>query len=545
MNPLPVENPPLETNSGSLPLVGSVLPPAVPAVILTSAMSPPQKSGRNPIAAWVAAWIFDSETMAWFASALVHVGIVLGMSMIVVVQQGVGPGWFLEGIAANDLPEMLDVELESLANSGDTATDLGDSTTFIGLPDLQLGSESIEVGGPELSPSAVATVDTPASDLEGIGRPLASLGGGLEGRLLGNRRATALSGGGSAGSEAAVEAGLKWLAAHQLEDGSWTFRLDEAHCPQCAGQCRNPGLINSKTASTGLALLCFLGGGYTHETGPYRDEVSRGLYFLVHRMMITEEGGDLRDRSESSSLQDNMMLIRKSGDMYSHAIATLALCEAYAMTEDRDLASAAQEAIAFIVNAQHEGGGGRYEPKDPGDLSVTGWQLMALKSGALGRLAIPRDVWYRATTFLDSLQFDRGTNYGYQEPKPKSTAITAVGLYGRLLLGWPAEHAPLLKGTARLSKEKPAENNMYFNYYTSLVLHHVGGTGWKRWNPRMRNYLVGTQADTGHETGSWYFDEAWSDRGGRLYSTTLAILTLEVYYRYMPMYRSEYLEAAP
>ena len=86
---------------------------------------------------------------------------------------------------------------------------------------------------------------------------------------------------------------------------------------------------------------------------------------------------------------------------------------------------------------------------------------------------------------------------------------------------------------------------MYFNYYASQALFHTGGSGWERWNPRMREYLISLQATEGHEAGSWYIDENWSDRGGRLYTTALAILTLEVYYRYMPMYREAFVDDAP
>jgi hypothetical protein len=273
--------------------------------------------------------------------------------------------------------------------------------------------------------------------------------------------------------------------------------------------------------------------------------VSRAIYYLINKMVISSDGGDLRDVSMITNAVDNLMLVRKSGDMYSHAIATLALCEAYAMTRDSSLKEPAQKAVDFIVYAQNEAGGWRYEPKQPGDLSVTGWQLMALKSGVLGRLEVPRDVWYRASEFLDSVQDEKGATYGYQQPSTNRPAMSSVGLYGRLMLGWPRGHQPLLKGAALLAREQPRDSNMYFNYYTSQVLHHVGGNSWKKWNPRMRNYLVSTQAEDGHEAGSWYFDEAWSDRGGRLYSTTLAILTLEVYYRYMPMYQSEFIDTAP
>jgi len=114
-----------------------------------------------------------------------------------------------------------------------------------------------------------------------------------------------------------------------------------------------------------------------------------------------------------------------------------------------------------------------------------------------------------------------------------------------MMLGWPRDHSPMLKGMARIAEQAPHQHDMYFNYYASQALHHLGGPGWKRWNPRMREYLVKSQATTGHETGSWYFEEVWSKRGGRIYTTTLAILTLEVYYRYMPMYQDAFLSNAP
>jgi hypothetical protein len=86
---------------------------------------------------------------------------------------------------------------------------------------------------------------------------------------------------------------------------------------------------------------------------------------------------------------------------------------------------------------------------------------------------------------------------------------------------------------------------MYFIYYASQVLHHLGGRHWEKWNPRMREYLVHSQATKGHEAGSWYFDEPHSTPGGRLYTTTMAIMTLEVYYRYMPLYGESFVERGP
>lgn len=468
------------------------------------------------------------------------------LSLVTIVQPGIGPDWSFIGSATPvELDQDLDLEVSPLDSFGDEADQMSESPMAIGLPELEIGSELTEVAPALIAPRAQSTVDDLATNFQDIGSLLAMPGGGLEGRTLENRRGMALAGGGSQASERAVEAGLRWLVEHQREDGSWSFKFDSQHCPQCDNQCRNPGVIDSTTASTGLSLLCFLGAGYTQREGPYQDVVSRAIYYLINKMVIDENGGDLRDVSTITNPVDNLILIRKSGDMYSHGIATLALSEAYAMTRDPGLKEPAKLAIDFIVNAQNEAGGWRYEPKQPGDLSVTGWQLMALKSGVLGSLEIPRNVWYRAADFLDSVQDEKGATYGYQQPSSNRPTMSAVGLYGRLLLGWPRDHQPLLKGAALLAREQPRENNMYFNYYTSLVLHHVGGNGWNRWNPRMRNYLVESQEDDGHEAGSWYFDEAWSDRGGRLYTTTLAILTLEVYYRYMPMYQADTVDVAP
>jgi hypothetical protein len=82
-------------------------------------------------------------------------------------------------------------------------------------------------------------------------------------------------------------------------------------------------------------------------------------------------------------------------------------------------------------------------------------------------------------------------------------------------------------------------NNMYYNYYATQVLHHYGGYPWRKWNELMREYLVATQAPSGHEQGSWFFfgSDHGCLAGGRLYCTAMASMILEVYYRHMPLYK--------
>lgn len=332
-------------------------------------------------------------------------------------------------------------------------------------------------------------------------------------------RQRALETGGNKQSEQAVERALAWLAAHQRDDGSWRFDHTNAICQ---GECRNPGSFHSANAATGLALLPFLGAGYTHQSGPYQAVVQNGLYYLGSKMIVTKRGGDLHQQT-----------------MYAQGIATLALCECYGMTRDKSLKPYAKAGIDFILNAQDpRGGGWRYAPLQPGDTTVTGWQVLALRSGELAGLMVPSPTLGGVEKFLDHVQADDGAAYGYQSPEPTRTN-TSIGLLCRMLLGWPRGERALVRGVSWLEKQGPHPNDMYFNYYATQVMHHFGGSPWDHWNRQMRDFLIKTQAQQGHESGSWYFPgDEHGKVGGRLYATCLAAMTLEVYYRYLPIYES-------
>ncbi|MEM9657165.1 MAG: prenyltransferase/squalene oxidase repeat-containing protein, partial [Planctomycetota bacterium] len=451
--------------------------------------------------------------------------------------------------------ESVDFELSSMPAGGDRRPNPINQSTVGGKAVDVVDGGGLTAPSLELEPAAASAVASLAEGLDILSDPLASAGGGLEGRSFANRRALALQGGGSAESEAAVEAGLAWLAEHQWPDGGWRFDLEK--CPNCRGYCRDSGSYRTTTAATGLAVLCFLGAGYTQDVGPYQDVVAKGLYYLTERQIITSMGGDLRDsRGDAVELGDaprgglsNLLTARRRDTMYSHGIASLAITEAYAMSRDQGLRAPAEEAVKFIVNAQYDDGGWRYDPAfespGPGDMTVSGWQIATLKSALLAGIEVPYDVWMRIADFLDSLQEENGATYYYFRGEMMSPATTAIGLLGRMICGWPRDRRPLQQGAAKLAAQSPRSNNIYFIYYAAQVLHHVGGPGWQRWNPRMRDYLVSTQSQTGHETGSWYFEEAHSTPGGRLYTTAMAIMTLQVYYRYMPLYQEAFVGETP
>ena len=190
--------------------------------------------------------------------------------------------------------------------------------------------------------------------------------------------------GGTPESEYAVEQALRWLAEHQNYDGSWTFEHQKS--PKCHGSCRDPGYAPGKIAATSLALLPFLGTGQTHRDGQYKKTIDLGLRFLTHSMQIQGDLGSLHELG---------------GQMYGHGLGSIVLCEAYGMTHDQVLEGPAQAAVNYIVAAQDATGGGwRYVPGQPGDTSVVGWQMMALRSAKMAYLRVPSNTLRKAAMNL-------------------------------------------------------------------------------------------------------------------------------------------------
>ena len=252
--------------------------------------------------------------------------------------------------------------------------------------------------------------------------------------------------------------------------------------------------------------------------------VNRGIYHLLQIMQITDRGGSF--------------LFNSPQGMYNQGIATFALCEAYQLSEDNALKEPAQQAITFIFNAQNEQGGWGYLPKRPGDLTITGWQTLALKSADAAGLYIPAQNIVRIDDFLDSQADKSKSFYGYQGPAPKNETCTAIGLILRMFRGWPPSDPRILDGAVYLERQGISTHDIYRNYYLTLMLFHVGGRTFDEWNPRMRDSLIKSQERSGHAKGSWYFDDKWGEIGGRHYTTAMAAMTLEVYYRFSPLYQN-------
>ncbi|MFT7667572.1 MAG: hypothetical protein ACI8X5_000251 [Planctomycetota bacterium] len=389
-------------------------------------------------------------------------------------------------------------------------------------------------GDPDLQAELPFTNDSINSILGIGGNP----GGKAGGRFGGNRD---LRSKGGSGTEPAVLEGLNWLALHQDSDGKWDADGFMKH-DSAADQSSGPGHAEHDVGVTGLALLAFMGDGHTTRQGLHKDRVVRGIKWLRDQQDF--ENGLIGDKIGTSFL-------------YDHGIATLALCEAYYFSKSPILRPNAQKAINFVTTARNPYGVWRYDvpPSGGNDTSVTGWMVFALKSAEESGLKIDSQAFGDSLAWFDEVSDPQSGRVGYSEvgepssrtpgvndqyPREKGEAMTAVGLLCRFFLGQTPAEQPIMKKHAELivktvpewDDEKGLSNDLYYWYYGTYAMYQMGGRYWKAWNKAMKAALIDSQAKSGAAKGSWIPNGPWGHAGGRVYSTALSVLCLEVYFRY-------------
>lgn len=372
----------------------------------------------------------------------------------------------------------------------------------------------------------------------GTGASSARSNQGNEGELFhgrGRGRAETLARhGGSTGTENAVTRGLFWLAAHQDNDGGWDVNGFNRHC-QSFTQCFGKGQPQFDVGVTALATLAFLGAGHSPaKPSTFSEVVRKALNYLLK---LQEKAGNF------SPVVDEFF--------YNHSIATLAMAEAYGIHNDVRYHRSARRALEFSAKAQQSGGGWDYTTERTGrnDLSITGWQIMAMKTAQ--ELDIPFDtsMLERTRGFLGrcirrdgtALYADSGVAAGR-----KGINMVAVGMLSRLYVGDSPDapgirHAQdrILRNPPELEKTYDWERHFQSSYYVysaTLAMFQLGGAPWEAWNHFLKQSVLPHQSAAPHEDGSWEPDGNWLGvMGGRLASTALNVLTFEVYYRYPPL----------
>lgn len=409
-------------------------------------------------------------------------------------------------------------------------------------------------GDPETAAGDLPTPDNEPSEVAGAApehrRPP---------RTARERRERIARFGGTANTENAVEAGLAWLAAHQSPDGRWDRFTFERNCPsdeKCGGVAIRRTQQELHAGMTGLVLLAFLGAGYTDRDGPYQDQVGRGIELLLS---LQRPDGGFSPQPEMAG--------------YNNSVATFALAEYYALTEDPRAAEPLARAVQKLAAMQQELGGWDYLPSPSSgrnDTSITGWAVQALRAAAAAGVPPPRDTLVKAALHLarstepDGRVWYADAGVGFdvdQDMQPDyryGPAMTAVGLTCAPLLGLRRDAPIVRQQQALLLADAPSQalargkdaaqlHSEYYWYYGTVAMFQEGGDEWDRWNSRLRDVLLPLQdrrRSSGerrrHSFGSWQpYAQGWGKwgrMGSRVYTTAICTLTLEIYYRHTPAY---------
>ncbi|MDB6151645.1 MAG: hypothetical protein JWL90_98 [Chthoniobacteraceae bacterium] len=324
--------------------------------------------------------------------------------------------------------------------------------------------------------------------------------------------------GGNPKSEEAILKALRWLKQNQNPDGSF-------------GQ-------QYPMAMTGLALLSFMGHCERPTSQEFGDCVRKMIDFLV----------------QGAGTDGKLSRIGGNEWVYEHGIATYALGETYSLTHDKKVEPVFKKAVEIIVRGQGNDGGWMYNfDKSKSDTSVSGWQIQSLKVAHLSGLNIEgvEEAMKKAMGNIRRVKGPKG-GYGYRDPEDK-WGLTGVGA---LCLQIGGSGGSDVGKAIRFIMDDPASPkikygdggaNLYAWYYATQAAFQHGGSIWQRWNKEFQMEVVGSQSDNGAwpETGgvgkgggalNWVGTGTGSD--AQVYRTSLCILMLEVYYRYLANVRS-------
>ncbi len=398
-------------------------------------------------------------------------------------------------------------------------------TTPNAMPIGDLVKVTTAAAGPAASVIAVTTVT-------GSNEPLTS---SYQNRMRSDRDRIAEQRGGTKDAEAAVQAALQWLASIQNDDGRWDASAHGAGAERPGAEVDRKGAgIHADTGITGLSLLAFLAAGETHLKGPHREHVQHGLEFL------------LGQQAADGNLAGNATQFAR---MYCHGMATLAVSEAYAMTRDERIRPYLERAVSYSVASQDPiDGGWRYNPGDRGDMSQFGWQVMALKSAESAGIAVPqktRDLMQRFLAACSVGTYGGLARYQPSQPANRYTtqqkvtpSMTAEALVCRMFLHDRLNAQATMEAADFITDELPGDGrtNLYYWYYGTLALFQLQDERWDRWNRALQQQLLRNQRSDANLAGSWDPNTVWGGCGGRVYTTAMATLCLEVYYRYLPLY---------
>ena len=308
-------------------------------------------------------------------------------------------------------------------------------------------------------------------------------------------------------TEQVITGGLRWLAAKQNANGSWS-----------ASEGRRS---EHPVAMTGYVLMSFMAAGNLPEQGEFARNVRSGLDFLLDGI-----GPDGQFRGVDGSKY-----------MYNHGIATIALAELYGETRNAGMREKLQRAIQLIVTSQsiqgQHRGGWRYQPR-PGDsdISVTVLQVVALRAAKNGGLAVPQQTIDDAVAYVKRCSVGTTGGFSYQAGGgAPGYARTAAAIYSLQVCGLYDD--PLVPtGSAFLYGQKYDRRHWtYGSNYAGPAQYMIGGETWQKWYELMKQSLMPFVQRVGDQC-------FWQDREvGTVYATACYTSILSMPWHYVPLYQ--------
>jgi hypothetical protein len=301
----------------------------------------------------------------------------------------------------------------------------------------------------------------------------------------------------------AIEKGLRFLAARQQDDGSFTG----------GGYGRN-------AAVCALGGMAWLAEGSTPGRGAFGEEVGRVTDYLLD---IAQQSGLLSAEGAVSR-----------GPMYEHGFATLFLAEVYGMSPREDLREKLELAVDLIVRTQNAEGGWRYQPRrEDADISVSVCQVMALRAARNAGLAVPNETIERSIDYVKRCQNADG-GFRYMAAPGESAFPRSAGAVVALFSAGIYEGAEIERGLTYLDQYRSprgqfGQDNYFFyaHYYAAQSMWQAGGDRWRQWYPAIRDVLVTRQQPDG----------AWADPIGYVYGTAMACIVLQTPDNSVPIFQ--------
>jgi hypothetical protein len=462
-----------------------------------------------------------SESRYFMLSLFIHSLIVIVAGGIVLYTAIVEPPDFVssggDGLIAdsNDLPPPVETPADAVPTEKIVQRAPAIEAPRVDMITTTASNSNFKVAIPQVQVKVAPSAASLTRNLGTSRAFAASIPGTMGGRMGAGRARAMAQNGMKPKSEQAVLRGLLWLAAHQNEDGSWGD--------------------SNKAAMTGFGVLCFLGHGELQDSPQFGATVGKALTWIF----------------ENGALNEGRLHMAKaftSQGVYEHAICAYALGEYYTMTRDQRVVPLLKLAVMHIIDGQGPGGGWMYAyDKSADDLSVSGWQIQALKAAHLGQLQIA-GVDKALTQAVAYLERVKGPNdgYGYRGPSDEYS-LTGVGILCQLF--WKSERGDLRKSMAWLlaetEKSKPVKYkersaDLYAWYYHTQACLMFGGEAWTKWNAWFQDEICDVQEPDGSwpiPGGNAIGPQNADTLTGAVYRTSLCVLMLEVFYRYMPTNR--------